>query len=58
MHVTNLPDTVRPVGLSSTLGCWVEKDKASPILALPVHLRIEIAVIKNDSVGASQAMNG
>jgi hypothetical protein len=55
MHVTDLPDTVCPVGLSLTLSYWVGKDKVSPILALPVHLRVEIAVIKNDSVGARQA---
>jgi hypothetical protein len=31
-------------------------DEALPILALPVHLRIEIAVIKNDRVGPRQTV--
>jgi hypothetical protein len=30
---------------------------ASPILALPVHLGVEVAVIENDCIGASQAAN-
>ena len=57
MHVPYLPDTMRSIGAVVNAGPSQEREKASPILTLPVHLWIEIAVIKNDSVGTGQTAN-
>jgi hypothetical protein len=58
VYVTDLSDSVGTTsGVSDVLRALASTKDNSPVLALSVHLRIEIAVVKYDRISTSQTID-